>query len=116
VTSARPLLYGGDPFLSALAGPNLNTPPASFAALPASDRRCVIEFAPMCGRKDESLAALESNWFAPAREAASRGALSIDLIANDRWFRIVARPAWRIWRKRTSWLAHLVRQVPDAAL
>ena len=68
----------------------------------------------MSGRKDESLAALDSNWFGPAREAASQGTLGIELIANDRWFRIAARPAWRIWRKRTSWLAHLARQVPDA--
>ena len=114
VTGARPRFYGGDPFLSALAGPNLNPPPASFAALAESEGRYVIEFAPMSGRRDESLAALESNWFGPAREAASHGALTIELVANDRWFRIDPRPAWRIWRKRRSWLAHLARHMPDA--
>jgi hypothetical protein len=112
---ATPRFSGGDPFLSALAGSPLNPSPASFAAIEGGEDRWVVEFAPMSGRKDESLTALESNWFAPAREALNNGTLhTVDLIANDRWFRIAARPGWRLWRRRSSWLGQLVRQVPDA--
>jgi hypothetical protein len=30
-----------------------------------------------------------------------------DLIANDRWFRILSRPNWKFWRRRASWLRRL---------
>jgi hypothetical protein len=107
--------FGGDAYLSALAGSPVTTPPVSFAAMEAGERRCVVELAPMSGPKGESLAALDSNWFGPAREALNQGGLSgVDLIANDRWFRIAARPGWRIWRRRSSWLDQLARHVPEA--
>ena len=111
---SHPHLLGGDPFLSALAGVAAVSTPVSFARLPVRADRCIVELAPMSGRKDESLVELESNWFGPARDALNQGELMIDFIANDRWFRIAARPGWRFWRRRTSWLAQLSRQVPDA--
>lgn len=111
-------LHGGDPFLVALAGSASRpvTPaPASFAALDGRANRGVVELTPMSGLPGESLPMLDSAWFAPMRAALSDGRLdSIDLIANDRWFQVAARPAWRIWRKRSSWLAQLGRQLPDA--
>ena len=102
--------YGGDPYLSALAGSSVTSPPVSFGDMSTTDSRCIVEFAPMSGRKQESLAALESNWFSPVRNALRRGELeSVDLIANDRRFRIAARSGWRWWRRRSTWLAQLSR-------
>ena len=115
VPLAEPRFFGGDAFLSALAGSPVTPPPVSFAAIKAGESRCVVELSPMSGPKDESLAALDSSWFGPAREALGKGDLeSVDLIANDRWFRIAARPGWRIWRRRSSWLDQLARQLPEA--
>ena len=103
-------IFGGDPFLRAIAGSPVNSPPVSLGELAGSDGHDVIEFAPMSGRKDESLGALEATWFAPAREALRRGEIdSVDLVANDRRFRIAGRSGWRWWRRRTSWLAQLSR-------
>jgi hypothetical protein len=102
--------FGGDPFLGALAGASLSAVPPSFAALDTRGDRCVVELAPMSGPRNESLAELDAHWFAPVRDALSRGGLgSVDLIANDRWFRITARPGWRFWRRRSSWLQQLAR-------
>jgi hypothetical protein len=108
------LVHGGDPFLMALARtvslPVLPTP-ASFAALDRSATRSVVELAPMTGLATESLAAIDDAWFSAAREALGHATLdAVDLIANDRWFRIAARPAWRIWRRRWPWLAQLGRK------
>jgi hypothetical protein len=108
-------VFGGDPFLPALAGAPVSSAPQSFAALDAGDNRCVVEFAPMSGAKNESLTELDAHWFAPAREALSSGEIdTVDLVANDRWFRIAKYPRWRLWRRRTSWLAQLARRVPNA--
>ena len=112
---AAPRFFGGDAYLSALAGSPVPAPPVSFAALDAGESRCVVELAPMSGTKGESLAALDSNWFGPAREALNQGGLdSLDLIANDRWFRISTGSGWRIWRRRSSWLDQLARHLPEA--
>jgi hypothetical protein len=109
-------LCGGDPFLVALenvASVTVTSAPTSFAALDAA--RCVVELTPMSGPSAESLATLEAAWFSPVREALRAGRLeSLDLIANDRWFQVAARPAWRIWRKRSSWLAQLGRRASEA--
>ena len=105
-----PRMFGGDPFLHAIAGPPVNSPPVSLGELASSEGHDVVELAPMSGRKEESLSALETNWFAPAREALRRGAIhSVDLVANDRRFRVAARSGWRWWRRRSSWLAQLSR-------
>jgi hypothetical protein len=103
-------VYGGDPFVRALAGAASSAAPPDFAALDTRDDHVVVELAPMSGPKNEALAQLETHWFAPVREALTRGGLgSADLIANDRWFRVAARPGWRFWRSRSSWLHRLAR-------
>jgi hypothetical protein len=112
-------LYGGDVFLAALASrsaQSIGTAPAppmpapdSFAALDHGVTRSVVELTPMSG-PSESLASLETHWFAPARSALSAGRLDcVDVIANDRWFCTAARPGWRIWRRPVPWLAALGR-------
>ncbi len=113
-TAAEVKVYGGDLFLMSLAR-TLSLPvsssPASFAALDRNATRSIVELAPMTGAVTESLAALDVTWFSAARDALRSGALdAVDLIANDRWFRIAARPAWRIWRRRSPWLAQLTRK------
>jgi hypothetical protein len=107
-------LLGGDAFLMALAR-TLPLPvlpaPASFAALPQDATRSIVELAPMTSLPTESLTALDDAWFSSVRGALTHGALeSVDIIANDRWFRIAARPAWRIWRRHSPWLAQLGRK------
>jgi hypothetical protein len=123
--SERVLFHGGDPFLVALANlagrfnravpsPVLPAPP-SLAALEGSANRIVVELTPMSGPGTESLAVLDAGWFSPARDALNGGRLdSVDLIANDRWFRIKPSASWRIWRRRSPWLAQLGRHLPDA--
>jgi hypothetical protein len=107
---AKTVVHGGDPFLSAIAGASLSPAPASIAALDTREDRCIVELTPMSGSKTESLAELDAHWFAPARDALRRGDLTtVDVIANDRWFRITARSGWRFWRKRSSWLQQLAR-------
>jgi hypothetical protein len=103
-------LYGGDPFLSALGFTVLASP--AWATLDRGATHCVIELSPMSGPKSESLANLESLWFAPARDALRDGSLeALDLVANDRCFRIASRPSWRLWRRKSSWLAQLGRDL-----
>jgi hypothetical protein len=114
VPLAKPRFFGGDAYLSALAGARVTPPPVSFA-MEAGEGRCIVELSPMSGPKDEALAALDSNWFAPVRAALGEGELeSVDLIANDRRFHISAHPGWRIWRRRSSWLDQLARHLPEA--
>lgn len=103
-------VYGGDPFLSALGMPVLPAP--DYAALDRGATRCVVELSPMSGPKPESLAALESLWFAPVRAALNDGSLeTVDIVANDRCFRINARPSWRLWRRKSPWLAQFGRDL-----
>jgi len=100
--------FGGDPFLNALGNGALNPPPASFHGPDSNARRVVAEFAPMSGSPEESLPALDTNWFARIRAELRSGRLSaVDLIANDRVFHIAARAGWRIWRRRSPWLEQL---------
>lgn len=109
------MVHGGDPYLAGLADAARTLrevePPAEFSALdPGVDH--VIELTPMSDSR-ATLVRLEERWFAPARAALSAGALgALDIIANDRWFTIGARPGWRWWRKRRGWLASLVRPAP----
>lgn len=106
--SDPPQILGSDPFLSALAGIAVEPAPRSFSALDASRSHVVVELSPMSGPRHEALAELDAHWFAPAREALGGGDVSsVDVIANDRRFRIAASSGWRIWRRRTSWLTRL---------
>jgi hypothetical protein len=103
-------VYGGDPFLSALGGAVLPVP--EFGALGRGATHCVVELSPMSGPKSESLANLDTLWFAPARAALNDGSLeTVDIVANDRWFRISARPSWRLWRRQSPWLSQFSRDL-----
>jgi hypothetical protein len=100
-------LYGGDAWLAALAelvSPGPARPaPANFASL-AEDELAGVELTPLSGPLATGLAALEQDWFAPARAALAGGALAqLTLVANDRVFHIGARAGWKFWRRRVQW-------------
>jgi hypothetical protein len=110
---------GDDPAFVGLARALTGRAPAalstSFDALRAAPGRAVVELTPVNGAPGASLQSLDTEWFAPARAALNGGTLAaLDIVANDRWFRIAARPGWRIWRRRRSWLTRL-RQRPARA-
>lgn len=105
-------LHGGDPLIDGLRRARLLPPraaPPAFAPLEAGGHG-VVEFAVVTGRSEEALAELDSNWFAAARHALASGELSLlEIIANDRCFRITPRAHWRFWRPRRAWLENLAR-------
>jgi hypothetical protein len=107
-------LYGDDPFLAGVAASVSHathaSSPASLSAIEGAAPHHVVEFAPMSGEPREALTSLEENWFLPARTALAAGALSsLEVIANDRCFRIAGRAGWRFWRRRRGWLENLAR-------
>ena len=111
-TPARaPAIFGGDPFLGGVAreiGPGARQAPASFDALPAEAEDAIVEIMPMSGTPDESLAKLETRWFAPLRAALTRGALDrLELLANDRVWLIERGGHWKFWRRQRGWLVAL---------
>jgi hypothetical protein len=109
--------YGGDPFVAAIAravaeasrhGLRCATAPSSFRDLDLHASHAVVELTPMTGGEHGALHSLEAQWLAAVRAALSNGSLATcDLIANDRWFRILSRPNWKFWRRRGSWLQRL---------
>lgn len=107
----RPRVFGGDLFLGGIArelGLTARPAPASFEALPPDWDDEIVEIMPMSGPADESLAKLETRWFAPLRAALARGALDrLELLANDRCWRIERGKGWKFWRRRQGWLAGL---------
>jgi len=109
--TAPPLFYGDDPAFAGLAramGAERSAMPTGFTALQASTDRVLIELTPINGGPGESLPALDAGWFAPVRAALNTGSLAqFDLVVNDRWYRVAARPGWRFWRARKSWLTQL---------
>jgi hypothetical protein len=109
--SRTPALFGEDLFLAGVARElerSLRPAPASFATLPPDAADAVVELMPMSGPSGEALAKLESRWFAPARTALARGALDrVDVLANDRHWRIERGGGWKFWRRRQGWLAAL---------
>ncbi len=112
-------LYGEDPYLAGLAAMDRQAShspaPASLTALEGAAPHHVVEFAPMSGDAQESLASLDENWFLPARTALAAGVLaSLDIVANDRCFRIAGRAGWRFWRSRRGWLDNLARDARPA--
>jgi hypothetical protein len=108
---AQMQLHGGDPLILAI-NRHLHVrepdPPSGYAGIEWRQDDVVVELAPVCGGSTESLPALEQNWFAPARVALLGGALDvIEMVANDRVFRIASKARWRFWRRQHPWLARL---------
>jgi hypothetical protein len=82
--------------------------PAAFGELPADAAHAIVELTPMSGPSEQALAKLESRWFAPLRAALARGALErVELVANDRCWRIDRGGGWKFWRRPRHWLAAL---------
>jgi len=109
--TTAPQLFGEDLFLGGVArelGVPIRSAPASFDALPGEADVAIVELMPMSGTSEESLSKLESRWFAPVRAALARGVLDrVDLLANDRHWRIDRGHGWKFWRRRQGWLAAL---------
>ncbi|HEV7608716.1 MAG TPA: hypothetical protein VGO61_15335 [Steroidobacteraceae bacterium] len=108
---AEAAYFGGDPMIAALSRLDAHRAygvPKQLAQIDSAAPHVVVEFAALTGGSQESLQALDTNWFAPAKAALATGALrQLDLVANDRRFRIGARPHWKFWRRRRAWLASL---------
>lgn len=104
-----PGVFGEDLFLIGAArelGLTVRPAPAAFDELPADVDDAIVELMPMSGRADESLAQLETRWFAPLREALAHGTLDrLELVANDRYWRVDRGGHWKFWRRRQGWLA-----------
>jgi hypothetical protein len=84
--------------------------PQAFSQIPAERSHVVAEFAVVTGHPRETLAQLDTHWFAAARHALASGTLSLlEIVANDRCFRITPRARWRFWRPRRGWLENLAR-------
>jgi hypothetical protein len=102
---------GGDPMIAALSrlgGSRASAVPMRLTDLDSAARHVVVEFAALTGAPHESLEALDANWLAIARSALPAGDLhELELVANDRRFRIGARAHLKFWRRRHSWLARL---------
>lgn len=103
--------YGGDPMITGLsrrASEPARAAPKQFGDIDSTAAHVAVEFAALTGAPHESLEALDANWFAPAKSALVTGDLrQVDLVANDRHFRIGARPQRKFWRRRQPWLASL---------
>ena len=83
-------------------------PAASFSDADETLDHLVAEFAPLTGEPDETLMSLEQNWFAPARAALEERRLEyVQIVANDRLFRVRAGQGWKFWRRRRNWLESL---------
>ncbi len=104
-------IYGGDPLINGLSRmrqPRLRGVPESLEELDGGAQHVVAEFAALTGHPRESLPALDAHWFAAARQMLGSGALSsLDIIANDRQFRITPHAGWRFWRRQRGWLESL---------
>jgi hypothetical protein len=99
---------GGDPFIKGMASRSGSAETvAGFSDLGDSLHH-VIEFAPLTGGNQESLPALEKNWFAPSRAALANGRLEyVQVVANDRLFTARRRAGLKFWRRRRGWLESL---------
>jgi hypothetical protein len=104
-------LYGGDPLVDGLRRARHSaerTAPPAFAQLEKGGRHVVAEFATVTGHPWETLAEMDSNWFATARHALESGEVSLlEIVANDRCFRVTPHARWRFWRPRRGWLENL---------
>jgi hypothetical protein len=112
------VIHGEDLWLAGLAhatGSRSNKPATDFGALDSSADHQIVELAPMSALR-ESLVEAESLWFAPARNALSEGKLAtLDIVANDRWFRVGSRAGWRWWRGKRDWFESINRPAASKA-
>jgi hypothetical protein len=103
--------FGRDPLVEALAGEGGNPAqdaPGLWTQVGSGAPQVVVEFAALTGAPHESLEMLDANWFAPLIAALKSGEIrEIELLANDRRFRIGVRSHYRFWRRRRPWLARL---------
>lgn len=102
-------LQGGDPFIGGLArSDGYEGRAGNFSELRGAHEHEVVEFAPLTGEEQDSLPALESNWFAPAHAALQQGRLEyVQVVANDRLFTVRPRAGLKFWRRRRGWLESL---------
>ncbi len=100
---------GSDPLIEGLALRSGDSGKAgSLSEMSVAADHVFAEFAPLTGGPDESLSALERNWFAPARAALEARRLEyVQVVANDRVFRVHAGQSWKFWRRRRNWLESL---------
>jgi len=108
---ADAVYFGEDPLIAALsrlAGGRASGIPKQLADLDPDGPHVVVEFAALTGESHESLEALDANWFACLKSALVTGNIrEVDLVANNRRFRIGARPQRKFWRRSQPWLARL---------
>jgi hypothetical protein len=106
--------YGGDPLIAALSRLRQARPrsvPDTLARIDGSRTHAIAEFAVLTGHPQESLAALDTGWFAAARHALDRGALDVlDILVNDQCFRITPGARWKFWRRQRGWFENLARR------
>lgn len=103
-----PGLYGGDPLIESLSPGTHARKATRIDELDTRADHVVVELAPLTGGEAESLATLESNWFAPARALLSQPGIDcVEVVANDRVFRTRPRASWKFWRRRRGWLESL---------
>jgi hypothetical protein len=111
VDPRRVEIYGGDPLVGGLSRMQQSPwrdAPQDLAQLEGNPPHAVVEFAVLTGHAHEALAELETRWFAAARHALASGTLPLlEIVANDRRFRITPRARWRFWRRRRGWLETL---------
>jgi len=109
--------FGADPFIASLArataatlrgAPGLGAASATYRDIENVAAHAVVEQSPMSGPAEHALPALEARWFTPLRAALGDGSLAAcDVIANDRWFRLLPGGRWKFWRRRVHWLKRL---------
>src|SRR5262245_27496978 len=111
-------LYGGDPLIGGLSRMKQSpwrSAPRSFAQLEGIGRHAIVELAVLTGDAQEGLAEVDSHWFDPARQALARGEFPLlEIVANDRCFRITPRSRLRFWRAKRGWLENLARPAVSA--
>jgi hypothetical protein len=104
-------LWGEDPLiggLSRMRQPQLRGVPKALAHIESARRHAIVEFAALTGHPQEALAELDKHWLAAARRALTNGKLlQLEIVANDRCFRITPHARWRFWRQRRGWLENL---------
>jgi hypothetical protein len=114
------IFAGEDPCVAGLSrlvnGSDPEPIPTSLGDWQADVEQGVVVLAPMT-TAGQSLAALESRWFEPAKNALTGGRISeLQIYANNRFFYIVNNDRIAFWRRRYRWIESLGRMgnIPKA--